>query len=90
MKNSDTETTVKPMTKLDTYAGSRIQQTWYRLRDLDTGHTPVALYKAHLQRSLKDIEEALKHLDAKSEEIAAGQEQLMWERIARTNEAEDA
>ena len=90
MKNSDTETAVTPMTKLDTYAGSRIQQTWYRLRDLDTGHTPVALYKAHLQRSLKDIEEALKHLDAKSEEIAAGQEQLMWERIARTNEAEDA
>lgn len=89
MTNEDT-LPVAPMTKLDMYAGSRIQQTWYRLRDLDTGYTPVALYKAQLQRSLKDIEEALKHLDSKSAEIAAGQEQLMWERIARTNEAEDA
>lgn len=89
MTNEDT-LPVARMTKLDMYAGSRIQQTWYRLRDLDSGHTPVALYKAQLQRSLKDIEEALKHLDSKSAEIAAGQEQLMWERIARTNEAEDA
>lgn len=81
---------VAPMTKLDTYAGSRIQQAWYRLRDLDTGHTPVALYKAQLQRCLKDIEEALKHLDSKSAEIAAGQEQLMWERLARCADAEEA
>ena len=50
MTNEDT-LPVAPMTKLDMYAGSRIQQTWYRLRDLDTGHTPVALYKAQLQRS---------------------------------------
>ena len=89
MNNNDSAP-VQPMTKLDTYAGSRIQQAWYRLRDLDTGHTPVAMYKAQLERSLKDIEEALAHLDAKSAEIAAGQERLMWERIARTNEAEEA
>lgn len=82
--------TVAPMTKLDMYAGSRIQQAWYRLRDLDTGHTPVAMYKAQLERSLKDIEEALAHLDSKSAEIAAGQEQLMWERLARCADAEEA
>lgn len=89
MNNNDSAG-VKPMIKLDTYAGSRVQQAWYRLRDLDTGHTPVALYKAQLQRSLKDIEEALGHLDAKAAEIAAGQEQLMRERLARCADAEEA
>ncbi len=89
MSNNDSAP-VQPMTKLDIYAGSRIQQAWYRLRDLDTGHTPVALYKAQLERSLKDIEEALKHLDSKSAEIAAGQEQLMWERLSRCADAEEA
>ena len=80
---------IAPMTKLDTFSGSRIQQTWYRLRDLDTGRTPVALYRQALLRSLEDIRQALEHLDANGPQIAAGQEQLMWERIERSNEADD-